>query len=954
MNYLRREIRTRRILVKPSFQDFDRINVLHVTYEQFTRALTKLGLSLPDICFKILARKYMDKNNTREINYERFLRDTDYEHLLNQHRNRTGPNCDNWEANPLFNKDGTGANLGTQVNSQMGVDPNARQNDAKLNGTEPIYAPYGTMEMVAGLKGQGELNLKGGNKGGSGPGAGVNLGETDQKNFNDENAVRFGIASQRDFRPAGLECAETRNRNNPINFTALGNSQLRTAKDIGTLEERIKAYVVMYKIRIDQFFIDFDKLRKGSVSQAQFRRVLKLSGIDIEDYQFNLLVEKYQLDNGQNMDWFSFCRNIDVVFTTRGIEKNPEFEVPQIVSDTTIPARRYYLKMNEQDREKLFYILKLIRHEIETRRILFKPHFQDFDVVKNGFVTRSQFLRVLSQFDIYPQDEYLDVILRCYTDNSNLNEVNYYEFCKDVDGQDETTQTINNIHASRFKVIQPKVEMPRYIYKDSDEDITQVLARLQKKIKEERIRVSEFLRDFDRLRSGHITNAQFRIGLNMAKLPLSNSDFVTITEYFSVPEKPGFMRWLDFCDAVDQVFNVKALEMNPERQPVISNVPNRTLRESMGPFDQELAKKLIERFKFFTLATRLYVKQFFQDWDRLGRNKVTPKQFRQVLATVKFNMTDPEFRAITNYYLSQDGYMNYVDFIRDTTPDSMATPQGTSTLTKSGMNALGQGFESEVINGTQNAPIRSIQQPSAQGPATTQPPLVQEPAHPQPLPLGYTLPHYSYMPDLDVDPMKILERIKRDVRISRTRLREYMQDFDGLRKGTMTINKFFGSLDKLKLQITPREAEALTRIYQDLTDPDKIEYVRFVNDVDLVFTTPGLEKNPLYRVNPYKIPTFLDPKDRLNQSEMQRLHEIFLEIGNYVRVNRILIKPFFKDKDKAHSGKIGFSRFRAIMDTCNVPITDEAYHLLSKRYFWTYLDLPTRTWSLTTWNSTRA
>jgi hypothetical protein len=54
------------------------------------------------------------------------------------------------------------------------------------------------------------------------------------------------------------------------------------------------------------------------------------------------------------------------------------------------------------------------------------------------------------------------------------------------------------------------------------------------------------------------------------------------------------------------------------------------------------------------------------------------------------------------------------------------------------------------------------------------------------------------MIDLSVDPIKILERIKRDVKISRTRLREYLQDFDGLRKGLVTQNKFFGSLDKLK------------------------------------------------------------------------------------------------------------------------------------------------------------
>lgn len=125
--------------------------------------------------------------------------------------------------------------------------------------------------------------------------------------------------------------------------------------------------------------------------------------------------------------------------------------------------------------------------------------------------------------------------------------------------------------------------------------------------------------------------------------------------------------------------------------------------------------------------------------------------------------------------------------------------------------------------------------------------------------------------------------------------------------------------------------KALERIYRDPTDSSKIEYLRFVQDVDLVFTTPGLEKNPLYRVESYKTPTFLDPKARLSPQEVQRLHQIMVDIGTHVKINRILIKPFFKDKDKAHSGKIGFDRFRAIMDTCSVPITDEAFRLLCQR-----------------------
>lgn len=543
----------------------------------------------------------------------------------------------------------------------------------------------------------------------------------------------------------------------------------------------------MNRIRLDQFFIDFDKLRKGSVTKDRFRRILKLSGIDVEDYQFDLLAQKYQLDNGQNMDWFSFCRTIDAVNTTRGIEKNPMFDVPQVISDTTLPARRYFLKLNAQEREKLLYILDLIRKEIQTRRVLLKPHFKDFDRVKNGYVTRSQFLRVLSTFDIYPQDDYLDVILQCYSDNGNLNEVNYYEFCIDVDGPDQVTQSINTSHADMFKVPMATSTFQPYIYKDNNEAIDEVMARIQKKVKEERIRISEFLRDFDRLRSGGITNSQFRIGMNMAKLPLSNSDFVTITEYFRVPDKPGFMLWNDFCDKIDQVFTVKQLEMNPLKEAEVHFSQHKKSRETMSALELDLAKKLIEKFKFFTRATRLYVKQFFQDWDHLGRNKVTPKQFRQVLATVKFNMTDPEFKAITKFYICEDGYINYVDFIRDTTPESMMIQsQNQSTMSQSGLNALQTSVPFETIQegGVQSAPG------STNG--------GQNNAFKDHLISVQFPPHYSFMVDLNVDPMRVLERIKREVRITRTRLKEYLQDFDGLRKGTMTWNKFFGSLDKLK------------------------------------------------------------------------------------------------------------------------------------------------------------
>ena len=55
-------------------------------------------------------------------------------------------------------------------------------------------------------------------------------------------------------------------------------------------------------------------------------------------------------------------------------------------------------------------------------------------------------------------------------------------------------------------------------------------------------------------------------------------------------------------------------------------------------------------------------------------------------------------------------------------------------------------------------------------------------------------------------------------------------------------------------------------------------------------------------------------------------------LGDHVRINRVLLKPFFKDSDTTNSGKIKFTRFRSIMDQCDIKLYDDAYDLLCKRF----------------------
>ena len=71
---------------------------------------------------------------------------------------------------------------------------------------------------------------------------------------------------------------------------------------------------------------------------------------------------------------------------------------------------------------------------ITTKRLHLKPQFEDFDITKIGYVTKNQFCRILKQFGLTPPTEALhNLLLKKYMDKNNLDEVNYYEFIRDVD-----------------------------------------------------------------------------------------------------------------------------------------------------------------------------------------------------------------------------------------------------------------------------------------------------------------------------------------------------------------------------------------------------------------------------------------------------------------------------------------------------------------------------------------
>lgn len=92
--------------------------------------------------------------------------------------------------------------------------------------------------------------------------------------------------------------------------------------------------------------------------------------------------------------------------------------------------------------------LKEVRQQVVSNRILLKPCFMDFDRSKSCHITAAQFQRVLKSLTLMPpQETVYNLIIRKYCDKGNTKEVNYFDFCKDVDRPEDMFPQYKPKHA---------------------------------------------------------------------------------------------------------------------------------------------------------------------------------------------------------------------------------------------------------------------------------------------------------------------------------------------------------------------------------------------------------------------------------------------------------------------------------------------------------------------------
>jgi Ca2+-binding EF-hand superfamily protein len=199
--------------------------------------------------------------------------------------------------------------------------------------------------------------------------------------------------------------------------------------------KKVQAKTLEKRVRLLEYFQDFDALRKGMCTQGQVKTVFTILGLDkeIEQADFKALQDCYSRADGM-FCYAEFCNDMDLAVSQTS-ETDPLMQLSSLESTPTSPlsARRNRQFLSEEKKQKVYDLEEKIRARVKFRRCLLRPAFQDLDRTRRGHVTRSQFARVMCMNGFELTNVDVDNLCGVYCDMGNLTEFNYLDFCMSCD-----------------------------------------------------------------------------------------------------------------------------------------------------------------------------------------------------------------------------------------------------------------------------------------------------------------------------------------------------------------------------------------------------------------------------------------------------------------------------------------------------------------------------------------
>jgi Ca2+-binding EF-hand superfamily protein len=651
--------------------------------------------------------------------------------------------------------------------------------------------------------------------------------------------------------------------------------------------QEVQKQALRNKFRLDDYFRDFDPLNHKQISVNRFERALSIAKVILSRNHIDSLIQEFDAGSG-NVDYATFCDQVNEVYAVKGLESSPTKQVKLALAGTNRHIIGHLLK--PKDEPLLNEVLRKLRKDILDRGIIIKLFFRDFDKSNTGFVSESRFKRALQS--ALPQNvtmEDANILSRAYSDGENIY---YRKFSDDVSNPPGTAESLladaTQARAKAESLLQPSTSTSILSKSWRQNDADLILSRLIRIVSERKIRLKMFFDDCDKMRKGVIKRPKFKTCMFMC-IPneFTEAELDTLADSYAIPNSSDdFIDYRSMCSYIDLAFTSKNLERSPLK--TCDSKPWRIAHAAPGQLaelniaEEEEFDAGIRELRHIVQQSRMSLMDVFRDFDRTCRGAVTRDQFERVLSIRNIR---PGQRMV-ELLVKKFGF---------------TTGGGDGTVLvryRPFMTAVGSvGSAALPVEETK------VEKPSGVPP-------------PSNIDVGKTWREGS-----NAD--QVLWKIRQFIRGRRVRTKEFFRDSDPLQKGVISIYKFRQGLKEMLAQadLSNAQLQTLEPLYLHSGSLDEatwtsflpmIDWRRFVEDLESVFTVSGLERQPtldvLAQTNKV-IEEGWTSEVSLTPQERDRLNDYMRDMSeNVVRCN-ILTRMSFRKLDKHKRGVLPSERF---------------------------------------------
>lgn len=448
---------------------------------------------------------------------------------------------------------------------------------------------------------------------------------------------------------------------------------------VAEIVHKIQVYVYPRRIRLREFFLDFDKLKSGRVTRVQFGRALDDANVKLSEDEVELLIEYFtqtgpNVQKPQIVNYKKCCDEVDEVFAADEAEMSPSGAMREAMSpNSTLRQSIISFTPNEvEDEERMMHLLHRVSTMCQNRGVIFKYCYQDCDrgpspspsmvcPRRSGKVNPGQFKRLFPFKDGFTDEDLNLLVQRYITDNGDVHYL--------------------GLHNDISEVLDPKPPpFPRsdLILRPDDTEwdhsLLNPVKKIQSKVVEKRVRLTEIFKDFDALRKGFCTPGQLKTALTILNLDkeVNRDDYSHLVETYT--REDGMFCYAAFCKDVDMAFSVPGLEKEPLASITMPDAattsPARRNRMTMTSSRQSKIVELEEKIRARVKKRRILMTPTFKDMDKAAQCHVTRSQFTRVMGMLGFELEPTEIALLCSVYcdLGNHNDFNYYDFIKSVDP----------------------------------------------------------------------------------------------------------------------------------------------------------------------------------------------------------------------------------------------------------------------------------------------